>query len=65
VNSGQFCDSGPKYRPIVFFSDDAQRERAEASKRALGESHRFPRVLTTIAPASTFWVGEAWGTPPK
>jgi len=56
--AGQFCDTGPQYRPIIFYGDDAQRLRAEASKRALEESHRFKRVLTRIEPASTFWIAE-------
>jgi len=56
--AGQFCDTGPQYRPIIFYGDDAQRLRAEASKRALEESHQFKRVLTRIEPASTFWIAE-------
>ena len=56
--AGQFCDTGAQYRPVIFYSDDAQRQRAEASKRALEASHRFTRVLTRIEPASTFWIAE-------
>ena len=38
---GQFVDRGPQYRPIVFWSNDQQRSEAEASKAALGRSHKF------------------------
>ena len=58
--AGQFCDLGSQYRPIIFYSDAAQQERAEMSKKSLEESHRFKRVLTQIKPASTFWVAEAY-----
>lgn len=57
--AGQFCDHGSQYRPIIFYADETQRRLAEASKRAIEASHRFERVLTRIAPASTFWTAEA------
>jgi peptide-methionine (S)-S-oxide reductase len=58
--AGQFCDFGPQYRPIVFYTGDEQRRQAEASKQALEESHRFKRVATRIQPSSTFWIAEAY-----
>jgi peptide-methionine (S)-S-oxide reductase len=56
--AGQFCDMGSQYRPIIFVADEAQREAAEHSKKALEQSGRFKRVLTQIQPASTFWPAE-------
>jgi peptide-methionine (S)-S-oxide reductase len=56
--AGQFCDFGSQYRPIIFYADEAQREKAEASKKALEESHRFKRVTTQVRPASAFWIAE-------
>ena len=58
--SGQFCDHGTQYRPIIFYADDAQKESAEQSKKALEDSRRFTRVLTRILPASTFWRAEEY-----
>ncbi len=58
--TGQFCDFGSQYRPVIFYTDDAQRQRAEASKTALENSHRFKRVLTQIRPAATFWIAESY-----
>jgi peptide-methionine (S)-S-oxide reductase len=52
-------DSGTQYRTAVFYHSDAQREAAEASKKALQESGRFKRpVVTQIVPAVTFWPAE-------
>jgi peptide-methionine (S)-S-oxide reductase len=57
---GQFCDHGTQYRPVIFYNDDVQKQVADASKKALEDSHRFKRVLTQIVPASTFWRAEAY-----
>jgi peptide-methionine (S)-S-oxide reductase len=56
--AGQFCDLGSQYRPMIFFADEAQHQKAEASKKTIEESHRFKRVLTQVVPASTFWIAE-------
>ena len=58
--AGQFCDFGPQYRPVIFYTGDEQRQQAEASKQALADSHRFKRITTRIEPAATFWIAEAY-----
>ena len=58
--SGQFCDHGPQYRPIIFVAGDAQRAAAEQSKHALEASGRFQRIRTQIVPATTFWPAESY-----
>ena len=56
-----FCDHGPQYRSIIFYGDSAQRRAAEASKRALDESHRFPTpIVTAIEPATPFYPAEEY-----
>jgi peptide-methionine (S)-S-oxide reductase len=56
-----FCDRGPQYRSIIFYHDSAQRRSAEASKRALDESHRFATpIVTTIQPATRFYPAEEY-----
>jgi peptide-methionine (S)-S-oxide reductase len=60
TGAGQFCDTGSQYRPIIFIADEAQREAAERSKKALEQSGRFKRVLTQIQPAATFWPAEEY-----
>jgi len=60
VNSA-FCDYGPQYRSIIFYHDAEQRRLAEASKRALDESHRFRTpVVTAIQPATPFYPAEEY-----
>ena len=55
VNSA-FCDYGPQYRSIIFYHDADQRRAAEASKRALDQSHRFATpIVTAIQPATPFY----------
>jgi peptide-methionine (S)-S-oxide reductase len=56
--AGQFCDFGSQYRPMIFYADAAQQQKADASKHQIEESHRFKRVLTAIVPATTFWIAE-------
>jgi peptide-methionine (S)-S-oxide reductase len=56
-----FCDHGPQYRSIIFYHDAQQRQAAEASKRALDESHRFPTpIVTAIQPAAPFYRAEEY-----
>jgi peptide-methionine (S)-S-oxide reductase len=58
--SGQFCDHGTQYRPIIFYADATQQQLAQQSKTAIEESHRFKRVLPQVLAASTFWPAEAY-----
>jgi peptide-methionine (S)-S-oxide reductase len=58
---GQFCDRGPQYRAAIFVRDDEQRAAAEASRRELEASGRFPASLATeIRPAARFWPAEEY-----
>ena len=56
-----FCDHGPQYRSIIFYHDAAQQRAAEASRRALDESHRFATpIVTAIQAASRFYRAEEY-----
>ena len=56
-----FCDHGPQYRSIIFYRDPEQQRLAEASKRALDQSHRFPTpIVTAIQPATKFYPAEEY-----
>ncbi len=58
---GQFGDRGPQYRSAIFYHTDTQKELAEASKKALGDSGRFEKpVVTEILPVSTFYPAEEY-----
>ena len=46
---------------IIFYHDAEQRRLAEASKRALDQSHRFPTpIVTAIQPATPFYPAEEY-----
>src|SRR6478752_6138352 len=54
-----FCDRGPQYRSIIFYSNDEQKRAAEASKATLDRSGRFHTpIVTAIQPASPFYAAE-------
>lgn len=57
-NSGQFCDKGSQYRSAIFYTNDAQRRQAEASK--VNVTKKFGRVYTDIKPASRFYRAEEY-----
>jgi peptide-methionine (S)-S-oxide reductase len=56
-----FCDHGPQYRSIIFYRNGEQQRLAEASKRALDQSHRFRTpIVTAIQPATEFHPAEEY-----
>ena len=58
---GQFCDHGSQYRSAIFYHDEAQRKRAEASKAALVKSKPFKgEIVTEITKASEFFPAEGY-----
>ena len=58
---GQFCDRGAQYRSAIFPRDQAQRELATASRKALDESGRLDgEVVTTIEDAGVFYLAEEY-----
>lgn len=57
---GQFADRGSQYRTAIFYSDDNQKQLAEASKKTLDRSGRFDRpVVTEIVKLETFYPAES------
>ncbi|GAF41494.1 peptide methionine sulfoxide reductase [Agrilactobacillus composti DSM 18527 = JCM 14202] len=56
---GQISDRGNNYRPVIFVSNDTQRQIATASKQKLAASGRYQKpIVTAIEPASHFWPAE-------
>jgi peptide-methionine (S)-S-oxide reductase len=52
-------DWGSQYRSAIFFHDHEQEVKAQASKNALEQSHRFSKpIATQIVPAATFYPAE-------
>ncbi|WP_379970975.1 peptide-methionine (S)-S-oxide reductase MsrA [Ectobacillus sp. sgz5001026] len=56
---GQFHDRGESYQTVIFYHNEEQRQKAEASKIALAESSRFQKpIATKILPAKPFYEAE-------
>ena len=54
-------DMGTQYRSAIFYHSDAQKQTAERSVQALGESGTLSDpVVTEITPADTFYEAEAY-----
>lgn len=59
-DDGQFCESGPQYKPVIFYHNLSQKQIAEQSKQALIQSNRFPQVLVKILPETIFYAAEGY-----
>jgi len=58
---GQFYDRGESYRTVIFYHDEEQKQKAEASKKELMASGRFDLpVVTEILPAAAFYPAEEY-----
>lgn len=54
-------DVGEQYRSVVFYTNEEQREQAEARIALLNSTKAYPEpVVTTVEPASTFFVAEGY-----
>lgn len=60
VRNRQFCDTGTPYRSAIFWQNETEHQIAEASRDALQNSGRFPRIHTEITQASKFWRAEEY-----
>jgi len=57
--SGQFCDRGSSYRPVIFVADADQQKGAEASAAAARTELGSKKVLrVAIEPLKRFWPAE-------
>ena len=54
---GQFCDKGDSYRAAIFVANDAERELAEATRRA-GEERLGRAFVTRILERGPFYAAE-------
>ena len=58
-SGGQFNDRGHKYKTVIFYHDEEQKELAYKSKRELEESKIFNLpIATEILPATVFYEAE-------
>lgn len=60
-SGGQFHDRGDSYLTAIFYHNEEQHQKADASKKALAESKRFDKeIVTEILPAATFYPAEEY-----
>ncbi len=58
---GQFCDHGNQYRSGIFYSNEEQKQLAEASKKKWEDSGKFSSPITAeITAASTYYPAEGY-----
>lgn len=55
--AGQFCDRGDSYKAVIFYTNDAQKQKAETSKKTLEAMLNKP-ILTEIRASSPFYPAE-------
>ncbi len=61
-SSGQFCDRGDSYRPVIFFNDKSQMISANLSLEKAAKELSIPlnKIGVKIEPKSTFWLAEEY-----
>jgi len=60
-SGGQFVDRGEPYKPVIWYTSEAERKQAEEAKAALGKSGRYKKPLTIeILPAAPFYPAEEY-----
>ena len=58
-SGGQFNDRGYKYKTVIFYHDEKQKELAQKSKKELEENKVFNQpIATEILPAKEFYEAE-------
>lgn len=56
---GQFVDRGPQYAPVIFYSNEEEKEIALRSKEALNKARKFKKPIdVAILPAKPFYLAE-------
>ena len=57
----QFCDVGLQYRTGIFYHNDEQKQLAQQSKQAVGQSKTFSEpIVTPITAATEFYPAEEY-----
>jgi peptide methionine sulfoxide reductase msrA/msrB len=59
-DGGQYIDRGFQYTSAIFYSNESEKQLADASKKSIAESGRYGtgKVLTPIIPFTTFYPAE-------
>ena len=59
---GQFCDRGNSYKPIIFTSNEEQKDEAKESKARIALSLNIPndQLKVEILDSKPFWIAEKY-----
>ena len=57
---GQFCDKGDSYRPVIFFENSEEKNKATKALLSASKELRVPleQIEVELKPKSQFWVAE-------
>ena len=57
---GQFCDRGESYRPVIFFENSEEEDKAVKSFLSASKELEVPleRINVALKPKSKFWIAE-------
>jgi len=59
--NGQGPDNGDSYRSVIFYRNESERTQAEAYKKQLNESGKYPKpIAVIIEPFKVFYKAEAY-----
>ncbi len=61
-DDGQFCDRGDSYKPVIFTSNEEQKNEAKESKKAISLALNIPidQLKVNIVDSKTFWIAEEY-----
>tara|TARA_B100000965_G_scaffold272201_1_gene230279 strand:- start:112 stop:723 length:612 start_codon:yes stop_codon:yes gene_type:complete len=61
-NSGQFCDRGDSYKPVIFTSNEEQEKAARESKKNISRALnvKLDKIKVEINDSKTFWIAEKY-----
>jgi len=59
-STGQFCDKGDSYRPIIYFMNDIQKTEANKSVVEIASmlSVALDKIAVKVKPSNRFWIAE-------
>lgn len=57
----QWVDRGEQYRSVIFYEDEGEKDLAQRLIKEIDASNVWEdKIVTTLEPLSTFWIGEEY-----
>tara|TARA_Y100001968_G_scaffold333934_1_gene401367 strand:+ start:2918 stop:3520 length:603 start_codon:yes stop_codon:yes gene_type:complete len=59
-DEGQFCDRGDSYKPVIFFNNELEKNKAQNTLLSASKELKLPlnEIKVEIKPKSKFWIAE-------